>query len=305
MHDINSSSLNLTLTCIDNEILFASSKFEIVAEIVLVIINIVTAFLGTLANGLVIMAYYRNPRLRTIQNKIFCLLAITDISVTAFVEPVYVVANLRGLLGKRDCLVWDIVTVASWFCLGLSLVTIAILNVECYITLAYPYRIQSITAKRRLAIAVVSCWLLIGAATFTSAISQHTSLRFYIAISVIFLTIFSVMFSWSWMYKLISRHRRVIHTTQTPAVHKFATRKKIHRSTVTAFLVTLSLFGCYFLGFLMFLYRLISAWRMSRGIYYIIYNISLTSMYFNSLLNPCLVFWRRSDFRKTAKDIFT
>jgi hypothetical protein len=55
---------------------------------------------GTLANGLVIMACCRNPRLRTIQYTIFLLLAITDIGVTAFVQPIFVIATLSGLLGK-------------------------------------------------------------------------------------------------------------------------------------------------------------------------------------------------------------
>ena len=52
------------------------------------IIDIVIALFGTLADGLVIIAY--NSRLRTIQNTIFLLLAITDLSVTAFLEPIYV-----------------------------------------------------------------------------------------------------------------------------------------------------------------------------------------------------------------------
>ena len=50
--------------------------------------NIIIALFGTVFNSLVIMAYYFNPRLRTIQNTIFLLLAITDINVTAFLEPV-------------------------------------------------------------------------------------------------------------------------------------------------------------------------------------------------------------------------
>jgi hypothetical protein len=45
----------------------------------LAMVNIVMPLFGTLVNGLVVMAYYRNPRLRTIQNTIFLLLAITDI----------------------------------------------------------------------------------------------------------------------------------------------------------------------------------------------------------------------------------
>jgi hypothetical protein len=64
----------------------------------LAIANIVTTLFGTFANGFDIMAYYRNPRLRTIQNTIFLLLAITGIGVTAFAQLIFVFAILSGLL---------------------------------------------------------------------------------------------------------------------------------------------------------------------------------------------------------------
>jgi hypothetical protein len=44
----------------------------------LAMVSFVMSLFGKLANGLVIMAYYRNPRLRTMQNTIFLLLSITE-----------------------------------------------------------------------------------------------------------------------------------------------------------------------------------------------------------------------------------
>ena len=61
----------------------------IALQYAIAIINIAIAFFGAMANGFVIMAYYRIPRPRSIQNTIFLLLAITDFSVTALVEPMY------------------------------------------------------------------------------------------------------------------------------------------------------------------------------------------------------------------------
>ena len=119
-------------------------------------INIVIALFGTLANGLVIIAYYRNPRLRTIQNTIFLLLAITDFSVTAFVEPIYVAAILDSFLGSHSCVLWDLTSILSMLFVQLSLVTSVILSLQSYITLAYPYHYQTIITKSRL-ITIVSC----------------------------------------------------------------------------------------------------------------------------------------------------
>ena len=103
------------------------------------------------------MAYYRNPRLRTIQNTIFLLLAITDIGVTAFAEPTYVAAILSGFWGKSRCVFWDVNTVLTVLLVNLSLVTIIILSLQSYITLAYPYRYQTtITMSRLIIVTVVS-----------------------------------------------------------------------------------------------------------------------------------------------------
>lgn len=202
--DINSTELRLNIVCIDGKVQFAFSKYEIVRDIVILIINVINPLLGTLANGLVITAYYRNPRLGTIQNVILCLLAIVDTTVTAVVEPLFATAIIRGLLGKRDCIIWDITVILSWFFLGLSSCTIAILSIQSYITLAYPYQFQSIITKRRLAIIVVLCLFITATGTFASAKFKYIELGSYICISVLSVTILVVVCTWIWTYKLIS-----------------------------------------------------------------------------------------------------
>jgi hypothetical protein len=148
----------------------------------LAIANIVASLFGTLANGLVIMAYYRNPRLRTIQNTIFLLLAITDVGVTAFVQLIFVVAIISSLLGNHSCILWELQTILSFLFLELSLVTIAILSVQSYITLAYPYRWQSIITKSRLNLVFVFSWLFILLKTL--AIFQNSNFAVYGGIGI-------------------------------------------------------------------------------------------------------------------------
>ena len=213
------------------------------------IINIIIALFGTLANSLVIMAYYRNPRLRTIQNTIFFVLAITDISVTAFVEPTFVAVILSGFSGDLSCFLYDTNIVLSSLFLNLSLVTIVILSLQSYITLAYPYHWQSIITKSRFNMAIVFSWLLSSTTTF-SIFVQH-----YVWPCMVFLEIIIVIFTWCWTYKLVARHRKAIETTQTPSSSQNISRKKILRSTVTAFVVILSLFACYFLSLCGFFFQ--------------------------------------------------
>ena len=262
--------------------------------------NISMSLFGTLANVLVIMAYYRSVRLRTVQNTMFLLLAITDVSITAFAQPVFVVAILRGLLGNHSCILWGLDTILSFLFVELSLVTIVILSLQSYITLAYPYRWQSIITRSRLNLVFVFSWLFILLKTLS--IFQHYNFVLYGGICVIFLAIITVVFTWSWTYKLVARHRRAIQTTQTPSSSQNVAQKKILRSTITSFAIILSLLACYFLDMCFSIFEnFLNASRLGDNTYGILWSLAMTLMYLNSLLNPCLVFWRSTCFREAVK----
>ncbi len=281
-----------------------TDKEVIILQAAVAILNIVIALFGTLANSLVIISYYRNHRLRTIQNTIFLLLAITDINVTAFVEPTYAAAILSSLqlLGKRhNCLLWDIGTILSQLFLGLSLITIVILSLQTYITLAYPYHWQIMITKSRFNLTIVFSWLLI--LLLTLAVILHGSVFKYGAPCIISLAIITVAFVWCWIYEIVARHRKAIKATQVPSISRNISRKKILRSTATALAVILSLLGCYFLALCFFFWQLFMdpSEKLGCDTYGILWSMAVTLMYLNSLLNPCLVFWRSTPFRETAK----
>lgn len=290
------------LRCTAAEIYFATTLEIIAAKTVFAVLHIVLSFFGTLANGLVIMAYYRNLGLRTIQNTIFFVLAITDIGVTAFLQPTYVAAELSSLLGKRYCLLWDIVSLSSMALIFLSLVTIVILSLQSYITLAYPYRFQSIITIRRLKIMVIGSWVFTLASTITTIF--YPPLNLYLSICFISSTIITVVFTWIWTYKLVARHRKAIQTTQTPSVCELVSRKRILRSTVTALAVVLSLLGCYCFGLCFIFFKmLLNTWKINHNTNLLLSSVTTILMYLNSVLNPCLVFLRNSSFREEIKKI--
>ena len=115
------------------------------------IINIAIAVFGTMANGLVIMAYHRNPRLR---NTRYLILAIADVCVIALVEPIYIAAIFNMSLGRGSCVFWDVYAVLSMLFVKFLLMTIVILSLQSYITLA-----NNIITKSRLIKATVLIFL--------------------------------------------------------------------------------------------------------------------------------------------------
>ena len=268
-----------------------------------IVINILLSLLGTVANGLIILAYCRNRRLRTIQNLIFFLLAFTDISVTAFLQPMLLAVNLGGLFGfAGSCYIFRICGLLSFVCVSLSLTTIVILSLQSFITLAYPYRYQSMITKFRLKITFVSSWLFIFTLALIMAVLNETKIAVYGSLAIIFSTISIVVFTWIWTCRLVARHRRAIRTIQNPSTPENVTKKKIIKSTVTAIAIISSLLACYFFFVSLLFYYCVTG-RSGKHNLYIAWIVAATLMYSNSLINPCLVFWRNSDFRETARNI--
>ena len=231
----------------------SSSIKNVTLQTVLMMVNIVVSLFGTLANGLVIMAYYRNHRLRTVQNTIFMLLAITDFSVIAFVLPVYVISTLSGLLGSKMCILQLMSVVLSYLFVGLSLITIVILSVQSSITLAYPYHYQSIITKRRLTVVFVVSWLFVWLNSL--AVFHLPDVVLYVSYCITCLTIFVVVVTWCWICILVARHRKAIENAQTPSSNENVAKKKVLRSTITAFAIILSLVARCFLDLCFFIFK--------------------------------------------------
>ena len=268
------------------------------------VVNIIIALYGALVNGLVIMAYYFNPRLRTIQNTIFLLLAITDISVTALTEPIYALLILNILNGQNvNCFIIEANHIQTILFIQLSLVTIVILSLQSYITLAYPYCWQSLVTKSRVSFTIVISWFVISISALCGIVDKV--FREYIPAGVISLAIFIVVYTWCWTYKLVSRHRREIHSLQTPSTSQSASRTKILRSTVTALVVILALVGCYLLILCIVIFeKFLGPSSIGCDTYELVWSVAVTLMYMNSTINPCLAFLRCNLFKQTVKTTF-
>ena len=290
------------MKCIVWRVYIPTELKTIALQAIVAIMNIVIALFGTLANGLVIMAYCGNPRLRNVQNTIFFLLAITDFSINAFVKPIHVAAIFSILLGKCDCLLWNVSGVVGLLFLQLSLVTSVILSLQSYITLAYSYHYQTIITKSRLFITIVFSFLLVSTLTFS--VFWRTYLLAYGFAVIASSAIITVVLTWCWTYKLVARHQRAIQTTQTPSSSQNIPRRKILRSTITAFFIIASLLTCYSLASFLFLAdKFLNLGTLTRETFSILLSMAVTLVYFNSLLNPCLVFWRSTSFRETVETV--
>ena len=284
-------------------LLFPTNIEAVTVTAALAMVNIPVSLFGTLANSLIIMAYYRNPRLRTIQNKIFLQLAVTDFGVSTLAQPMFLVSTFSGFLGSHHCILWALHCILSTFFLDVSLLTMTILSLQSYITLAFPYHWQNLITKSRLSVLFICVWFLVLLKTLS--IFHFYYVVLYGSLSIIFLAVFTVTLTWIWTYKLVARHRKAIQTTQIPSSGQRETQKKVLRSTVTAFAVISGLLACFALDIAFFIFtRFLNPFTLGKSTFGILWSVASMLRYLNSLVNPCLVFWRSTAYREAVKNIF-
>ncbi|XP_028393211.1 beta-1 adrenergic receptor-like [Dendronephthya gigantea] len=158
--------------------------FHFYTNIILITVNLLSALLGSIGNVLVILSYLKNSHLRTLSNIPLLSLATSDLLVTAVVQPLYATKLavitvfcgsstgsqaiflaecrcsqlLKEIYGSHDCVLWTVVRQTSYFFGGVSLLTVTVMSLERFVTLAFPYRYHLILTKARIKIILGNIW---------------------------------------------------------------------------------------------------------------------------------------------------
>lgn len=232
------------------------------------------------------------------------VLAISDLMVTAVVQPLYVARKIQEIFGSNDCLLEAVIEVASLFCCGVSLMTVVILSVERFVTLAYPYHYQNIITPTRLKATVTSLWILILAFAVSQPLRISPAVVLYIGATIILFDVSIVVSIWLWIHRLICQHQSRIENCHKPSdvTSEIIKCQKMLGTTKTSYLIVAAVFLCYFPIFAVIVCYLNE--MRSFSIVNLILPWTNTLMYGNSTLNPLLLFWRRQSFRDTIRKAF-
>ena len=271
-------------------------------NITLLAISLPSAFFGSIANVLVVLSYFKNSRLRTLSNVPLVSLAFSDLLVTAVVLPLYSTRVIKETYGTHNCTLWGVNRLASYFSAGVSLLTVTFISIERYITLAYPYHYQTILTKLRMKIVVANIWC------FTFAIvMSHLGLipyKIFLALgaSIVVICIIVLLSIWIWVYKLLQKHMRRITAQHRPSQtsrNEARSRQEQYKNTRTSAVIVVGLILSYLPLVFMFAYYFTEP-KNFMGIYLVTPWGELLLLV-HSVFNPLYVFWRKSEFRLTAK----
>ena len=274
-------------------------------DVFVIVINILLSIVGSAANGAIIVAYFRNQRVRNEHTMLMCVLSCTNFTVTAVLQPLFVTTKFGNIFAVNLCGVWSINSLLSFICLCVSLLCLVFISLERFAVLRYPCRYKVIVTRRRITVAVCCAWslvLLIAVLHLTTAVHEVT-FTFYAILSL-----FSVVICVSTLAsteRILRHHRRSIRHDQTANMSnaQIKAQKKIVFSTRTTFGIAGILIACYVPGMLMLTYE--GFFKVTDFDFYLIVRpCVITLMYVNSALDPCMVLWRNREIRTTAVNIF-
>ena len=267
-----------------------------VALISVTIVNLLVSPLTIFLNTLVIIAVRTTPQLRNKYNALLACLAVTDILAGALGQPLFIaelIYRLTGSPASEFCIIPHAARHLSRAFVLISLQHLALISIERYISIKFPFRYENIVTKRRLIISVVLVWsqVFLAILFFFYKLSFLSNLFHAFAI---FLAIFTIVFCRIASYHEARNRMREITTQSARA--KFLKEKRALKTT--SFVIGVVLL-CYLpmTLFRIFLGALIS----SPDTFLAVESLMLTFALCNSVVNPVIYCARSAQYRRAFK----
>ncbi|XP_028393210.1 beta-2 adrenergic receptor-like [Dendronephthya gigantea] len=268
-----------------------------VTNMILVPILIILAVFGVALNSLLILAYAKNSRLRTVPSMMMVALACSDLLISLLVDPVYAAKLVLEILGTSCCPLWIACRLITYFCCGVSFLTIPIMSIERFITLAYPYRHQTILTRPRLRLVVIMTWLTLFLLVISHLRLVPDSILLIIGALLNFTGLAIVISIWIWIHRLLRKHKKAIQTMQTPSDDQSRSNtKQVFRNTKTSYIVVTSVLLCYVPALMAMVYFAVSD-SVSQTMTFVVDPWAEALMFSNAVINPLLVIYWHRDFR--------
>ncbi|EFA02848.1 G-protein coupled receptor moody isoform X1 [Tribolium castaneum] len=122
------------------------------------IVTLVIMVVGVIGNLLTVFALMRNSKIRTVAAAFIASLCISDLMFCFIVLPFAASQFFHGTWIHGDVLC-TIIPVLRYGCVGVSLLSIAMISVNRYILIAWPHVYGQIYTKAKVAIYITAIWL--------------------------------------------------------------------------------------------------------------------------------------------------
>ena len=278
-------------------------------QIINCILTVPTSLTATLGNLLVLISIWRTPSLHSPSNVLLVGLALSDLGVGLFVQPIFLVYNIAKIKGLMELFCSSALSfTVTGFCLcGVSLLTLTAISLDRYIAVHLHLRYKEIVTVKRVTAVLVIIWmvgiiyglLFLWSRTFTNIFS----------IVLILLNVCVTTFAYCKIYRVVRRHQAQIHRQMQAFVGQQEGNSlnlpHFKKSLVNMLLIYCTFLFCYLPYIIVTVFIFITGRTMSKQS---ILEVAYLLVYINSTLNPLVYCWRfqqiRAAIRETARRLF-
>ena len=124
------------------------------------VINSILACMTVIGNILILTSLRKTTRVHTASKALYCSLALSDLGVGVFVQPLFVVRLLVGKEGLIDLcrIMGTIVNVAGVISVGVSLQTLSVISVDRVLAIRLKMRYKEVATISRIRAILAICW---------------------------------------------------------------------------------------------------------------------------------------------------
>lgn len=275
-----------------------SCVFPLAHGIPIVLLNTIFSIFGTVGNILIVLAVLKTPKLRRISNFLLLSLALADLLVATFAQPMQIITVAVKTFG-HFCVppvdyAYDVIANFSCSC---SLFHLAAISVDRAIIIAKPHNYQTIMGKYGLRAMVASCW---GIALLFVCIRVQFPGTLFLSVAFIIMSYLTITASYTVILFEITKERvnRSKHPNDLRAISRDARMERRVAGTIAIVIVAFSI--CWFplLGFYISMKR--GLLRTLSGVPYMWIR---TLLLINSSMNFMIYSFRIDHFRSAYKKI--
>ena len=254
-----------------------------------------TAFLG---NSAILTAFYKTSTLHSPKNILLACLTASDLAVGLVAQPLFILYHVSRLGDSQ--VAFDVISklfsiLPYWLC-SVSFATVAAVGVDRLLALELHLRYTELVTSSRTGYIVILIWVFCG--LLSGARQWNDKIFFSLLALLIFICLFGTFFVYLRIYRIVHRHRAQIHAQELSCsgisnIVAVVRLKKSARSTLYVYCL-------FLLCYVPYLGAVISFFVKGKRLH-VVFNVTVTIIYFNSTLNPVLYCWRIREIRKAVK----
>lgn len=298
LHSNYTTTNNITIPGQNNTLsphLVYSEAYKIISATIIFAIMTLAIF----GNVMVILAFRKFHKLRTVTNYFVVSLAVSDILISMLSMPTWAVHVVTGpdpkweKIDRSALVIW---TLTDIICGLTSIFNLTCISVERYICISSPLHYYQRLRARRVIIIIVCIWIIATFLAATRGIFQDTKVVFEVMFTVVgfFVPLLVMVVMYSLIFRVACKQVKKIDIPMNGTTKKFRLRKEI-KAAKTLGIVISAFFVCWSPFFVLNFFVICrSCYSSIRS------DIIIASKWFhyvNSVLNPLIYARMNKDFR--------